>query len=42
MDDEEQQANKIYLLAHQWPLMCGDIMTSEEFLKKLRPRQRHS
>jgi len=35
MDDEEQQVHKKYLITHQWPLMYGHVMTSNEFLKKL-------
>ncbi len=35
MDDEEQQTHKKHLITHQWPLMYGHVMTSNEFLKKL-------
>lgn len=35
MDDKQQQAHKDHLLTHQWPLMYGHVMTSNEFLKKL-------
>jgi len=37
MDDKQQQAHKKHLLTHQWPLMYGHVMTSEELLKKLEP-----
>ncbi len=33
MDDIQQQAHKKHLLTHQWPLMYGHVMTSNEFLK---------
>lgn len=36
MDDKQQQAHKKHLLTHQWPLMYGHVMTSNEFLKKLK------
>lgn len=35
MDDKQQQAHKKHLITHQWPLMYGHVMTSNEFLKKL-------
>lgn len=35
MDDKQQQTHKKHLLTHQWPLMYGHVMTSNEFLKKL-------
>jgi nicotinamidase-related amidase len=39
MDDKYQQAHKKHLLTHQWPLMYGHVMTSDEFLKKLPSRK---
>jgi len=36
MDDKHQQVHKKHLLTHQWPLMYGHVMTSNEFLKKLK------
>jgi nicotinamidase-related amidase len=36
MDDKRQQAQKKHLLTHQWPLMYGHVMTSREFLQKLK------
>ena len=39
MDDEEQQAHKKHLIAHQWPLMYGHVMTSSEFLRKLAKKR---
>jgi nicotinamidase-related amidase len=36
MDDKKQQAQKKHLLTHQWPLMYGHVMTSHEFLQKLK------
>ena len=35
MDGKQQQTHKKHLLTHQWPLMYGHVMTSNEFLKKL-------
>ena len=35
MDDKQQQAHKEHLLTHQWPLMYGHLMTSNEFLNRL-------
>jgi len=35
MDDEEQQTCKKHLVTHQWPLMYGHVMTTNEFLRKL-------
>lgn len=42
MDDEQQQAHKKHLLTHQWPLMYGHVMTSSEFLKRLKQRESHN
>ena len=36
MDDKDQQAHKGHLLTHQWPLMYGHVMTSTQFLRKLK------
>jgi len=36
MDSKTQQNHKKHLLTRQWPLMYGHVMTSNEFLQKLK------
>jgi len=36
MESKTQQNHKKHLLTRQWPLMYGHVMTSNEFLQKLK------